>query len=220
MTLISTLKYLKSIGAHEDEIYALTHPRNNQFSRATIWELLKGDYNPKSVHLTHMRLMGMVYSLVDCIRDQRGISLAIERLLPRLAILGPEVCRFLCESVTGSIDPRKLEWAYQQLSISGSAALECQGKKLPDNVNHNFLLEAVSRTVVEVEMAGVESIRNDLVRRRTNLLVKMLRLYNPKDVLRAMFRGAGQCKDGDSVLFAIGKSAAFLDYQRTMPPKN
>lgn len=202
-------EHLASIGASEDEIYALTHPRTTEF-QDTILELLMGNCDPASIHLRQERMEGMAESLANYWKDMRGMSLAIERLAPGIATLGPAACQWFCVNLIHGVDPCKLEQVYQTLSLDGAIVLLCHKRKLPDGVDNGFLLAAISQTVAEVATAGLEHILHDSVRVRINAVAQMFNLCNETDVLRATFKGVYQYQNKDLILFEIANSEAFL----------
>lgn len=188
MTLELIRDYLVSVGAHEDEIYSLTRMTNLDHADM-ILDLVTGEFDPNSPQFRLERIVGMSVFLVYG-SDPRGLSLAIERLVKGIALLPPDAKHAACFSLIQFVDPHKIEGIYKALSTSALGIVDMCKRRLPEDVNAQFLFDAISRTVVDIRKVGYAPTR-------IACLARCLSKCNQSDFLKAVLKGARQYTDGD-----------------------
>lgn len=211
MTFELIRDYLVSVGAHQDEIHAFAQLRNHEF-QDLIWALVQGKCDPESPQFAPHRMEAIVHYLAYPGISRIGLSLVIERLVPGIARLDKGIRFKACARLIKFVDSHKRRAMFKALSITGSSLLVCYHRdKIQDDVHAPFLFDAIADAVIEMARSN-HTVREDVV--ITNLLTETLDRCNELYFARAMIHGARQCKDGDLLLYEIGKTFYFEPHGR------
>lgn len=209
MTVELTRQYLTSVGATDDEIFALTaYKTGNDVFQRSMYTLVTGTCVP-SVDLISTLMLFLGYGQGQTKPPRffgkiRGMSLAIERIAPmasqifkRDPIWNPIwVKRFMIKLV----DASRLEAVAKVLELSDLEMLDCCHFTRRDSVDFDLITRTTTKVVVNCSHVHMSQLSRCL----SNLLFVAWPEFK-EGILKAIFEGAQQHANPETILFSIAQ---------------
>lgn len=200
------LDYLVSKGAHEDEICVLTHSITEIYRE--VFEVLVTGTIPRGLRPADELVGESMTRLLRLFREYPlGISLALERIMPRILNMFPGSIpcpvfpdyesQQLTHKVLHHIQPARLEHMANSMNVHGWFVLFLCLKH--QEVGPEFTLRELSNSVESISDKSRDVYHRQLSIDATLEAINF-EIYSQVDYLKAVFRGAERCEDPDRVL--------------------
>lgn len=199
--------YLVLKGAREDEIRVLTHSIIGPYRE--VLEVLVTGTIPGGAQPSDELVGKSITRLLRLFRDHPvGVSLALERIMPRILSMFPGSIpcpmnpnyesQQLTHKILHYIQPDRLEHMSRAMNVHGWFVLFLCLKH-QEVVGSEFTLRELSSTVESISDTS-RDIHHRKLSIEATLEARNSKIYSRMDYLRAVFRGAEKCKNPERLL--------------------